>query len=75
MAETDDLTLMKDLQSRQAEMHLSDEELKPYFSLERMLNALFFTAGKLFGIEAELDDTVPQTPKKMKGFSSSWRGR
>lgn len=44
---------------RQAELHLSDEELKPYFSLERMLSALFFTAERLFGIEAALDEDVP----------------
>jgi oligopeptidase A len=43
---------------RQAELHLSDEELKPYFSLERMLGALFFTAEKLFGIEVAIDEDV-----------------
>ena len=44
---------------RQAELHLSDEELKPYFSLERMLSALLFTARQLFGIEASLDENIP----------------
>jgi oligopeptidase A len=43
---------------RQAELHLSDEELKPYFSLGRMLSALFFTAKRLFGIEVKLDETI-----------------
>jgi oligopeptidase A len=43
---------------RQAELHLSDEELKPYFPLERMLDALLHTAGRLFGIRMSLDDSV-----------------
>ena len=43
---------------RQAELHLSDEELKPYFPLERMLEALFFTARKLFGITLKADDAI-----------------
>jgi len=43
---------------RQAELQLSDEELKPYFPLERMLEALFFTARKLFGITLKADDAI-----------------
>lgn len=43
---------------RQSELHLSDEELKPYFPLEKMLEALFFTVGKLFGAELMADDSV-----------------
>ena len=43
---------------RQSELQLSDEELKPYFPLERMLEALFFTARKLFGITLTADHTI-----------------
>ena len=43
---------------RQSELQLSDKELKPYFPLERMLEALFFTARKLFGITLTADDTI-----------------
>jgi oligopeptidase A len=43
---------------RQCELNLSDEVLKPYFPLERMLDALFFTAGQLFGISLLLDETI-----------------
>ena len=43
---------------RQAELHLSDEELKPYFSLDHMIEALFFTAAKLFGIKLVADDAI-----------------
>ncbi|MCJ7814462.1 MAG: M3 family metallopeptidase, partial [Xanthomonadales bacterium] len=43
---------------RQAELHLSDEELKPYFPLDRMLDALFYTSEALFGINPVADETV-----------------
>jgi len=43
---------------RQSELHLSDEELKPYFPLDHMLDALFYTSRKLFGISPVLDETV-----------------
>ncbi len=43
---------------RQGELKLSDEELKPYFPLERMLEALFHTAGELFGVTLEVDDSI-----------------
>jgi len=43
---------------RQAELHLSDEELKPYFPLDHMLDALFYTSEALFGIHPVADETV-----------------
>jgi oligopeptidase A len=43
---------------RQSELHLSDEELKPYFPLEHMLDALFFTSKALFGIKPVADSSV-----------------
>jgi len=43
---------------RQSELQLSDEELKPYFSLERMLDALFFTALQLFDITLIVDEDI-----------------
>ena len=43
---------------RQEELKLSDEELKPYFPLEQMLQALFHTAEELFGVTLELDESI-----------------
>ncbi len=43
---------------RQAELQLSDEALKPFFPLERMLDALFQTTGRLFGISMVADDSI-----------------
>jgi len=43
---------------RQAELHLSDEELKPFFPLEHMLDALFHTADRLFGLNLVPDQSI-----------------
>jgi oligopeptidase A len=43
---------------RQAELQLSDEELKPYFPLARMLDSLRHIASGLFGVRLVLDETV-----------------
>jgi oligopeptidase A len=43
---------------RQAELRLSDEELKPYFSLQPMLQALEHTARGLFGVRLVVDPEV-----------------
>jgi oligopeptidase A len=43
---------------RQSELQLSDEELKPYFPLARMLDALRHIASSLFGVRLVLDGAV-----------------
>jgi oligopeptidase A len=43
---------------RQAELRLSDEELKPYFPLTRMLDAQQHIASALFGVHLVADATV-----------------
>jgi len=43
---------------RQAELKLSDEELKPYFPLENMLEALLYTSSRLFGVKLAIDESV-----------------
>lgn len=43
---------------RNAELHLSDEILKPYFPLESMFNALTHTARQVFSISLQEDKTV-----------------
>ncbi|MDX1381571.1 MAG: M3 family metallopeptidase, partial [Xanthomonadales bacterium] len=43
---------------RQAKLHLSDEELKPYFPLGRMLDALRHIAQDLFGVRLVADASV-----------------
>ena len=44
---------------RQAELGLSDELLKPYFSRHGMIAALFHITGRVFGISLERDGQVP----------------
>jgi oligopeptidase A len=43
---------------RQGELKLSDEELKPYFPLERMLDALKHTSSSLFGVRLVEDESI-----------------
>ncbi|MDT8439870.1 MAG: M3 family metallopeptidase [Wenzhouxiangellaceae bacterium] len=43
---------------REATLGLSQEKLKPWFELERMLSALFALAERLFGITIEHDATI-----------------
>jgi oligopeptidase A len=43
---------------RNAELELSDEELKPYFTLDGMLGALFYVVERLFGLRLVHDADV-----------------
>ena len=43
---------------RQAELQLSDEQLKPYFPLGRMLEALLHTSRRLFGVRLVEDSQI-----------------
>lgn len=43
---------------RESELHLSEEELKPYFPLGRMLDALRHVADRLFGIHLVADESI-----------------
>lgn len=43
---------------RHARLDLSDEVLKPYFPLKNMLDAVFFTADRVFGIQMVEDPSV-----------------
>ena len=38
---------------RQARFHIDETEIKPYFALDRMVEALFDCAGRLFGLRFE----------------------
>ncbi len=53
---------------RQAELKLSDEELKPFFPLERMLDALFHTAGQLFGLSMVPDQSIATWHEDVRFF-------
>jgi oligopeptidase A len=43
---------------RQQELKLSDEQLKPYFPFDSMVNAVFDVCGRIFDIRLEADSTV-----------------
>ena len=44
---------------RQAQFAISDEEVKPYFTLDAMVEAAFSTASRLFGLRFVPRDDVP----------------
>lgn len=48
---------------RKAKYDLNEEEIKPYFQLDKMQEALFYTAGQLFGVTfTELKDAPRYHP-------------
>ena len=47
---------------RAAEHDLNEAELKPYFQLDRMIEAAFACANRLFGLEAKPVDVALHTP-------------
>ncbi len=53
---------------RQAELNLSDEELKPFFPLENMLEALFHTADRLFGLSMVADGSIATWHEDVRFF-------
>jgi oligopeptidase A len=53
---------------RQSELNLSDEELKTFFPLERMLDALFHTAGRLFGLSMVPDHSIDTWHEDVRFF-------
>nr|WP_198598377.1 M3 family metallopeptidase [Mangrovicella endophytica] len=64
---------------RQAEFQIEEAEIKPYFQLERMIEAAFDVAGRLFGLRFEaLADAVAWHPDvrawRVRGRDGSDRG-
>ena len=55
---------------RKARYALSQEELKPYFKLDNMMQAMFWMAGQLYGYEfKEVTGTVPVFNPDVRTFS------
>ncbi|MFT4062407.1 MAG: M3 family metallopeptidase [Edaphocola sp.] len=53
---------------REAKYAYSEEELKPYFSLENVLAAAFDAAGKLYGLTFRLRNDIPVYHEEVKVF-------
>ncbi len=61
---------------RRARYGLDEAQLKPYFSLDRMLAAAFDTANRLFGIafvERPGDPRLPSRRARLRGARARWR--
>jgi oligopeptidase A len=44
---------------RQQQYSISEEALRPYFPVEKVIEGLFAVTGRLFGISFERDDSIP----------------
>lgn len=53
---------------RQAEFAISDDEVKPYFTLDAMIDAAFDTANKLFGLSFKQRDDIPVYHEDVRAF-------
>lgn len=47
---------------------LDDEQLKPYFKLENVIQGVFTVAQKLFGLQFESDDTIDSYHSEVKTY-------
>lgn len=53
---------------KQKKFSLDDEQLKPYFKLENVINGVFTVAQKLFGLQFKLDETIDVYHKDVKTY-------
>ena len=53
---------------KQQKFSLDDEQLKPYFKLENVINGVFTVANKLFGLEFEIDNTIDKYHEDVKTY-------
>ena len=61
---------------RKARYNLDQSELKPYFELNNMINASFYMAGRLYGLEfKEVTGTVPVFEPSVRVWEVSDHGR
>ena len=61
---------------RKAKYDLSEEEIKPYFQLDNLVQGMFFTANQLFGMEfKENTGSVPVFHPDVRTFEVSRQGK
>ena len=53
---------------KQQRFDLDEEQLKPYFKLENVINGVFMVAEKLFGLRFEKDDTIDTYHQDVKTY-------
>lgn len=53
---------------RQSEYAISDDEVKPYFILDAMIDAAFATANRLFGLSFKQRDDIPVYHPDVRAF-------
>ncbi len=53
---------------RQEKYNLSENEIKPYFSFDNVMNGLFYTVNKLYGITLTPNDSIPVYNSDVKAY-------
>ena len=53
---------------KQQKFNLDDEQLKPYFKLENVIQGVFKVAEKLFGLQFEIDNTIDTYHEDVKTY-------
>ena len=53
---------------KQQKFSLDDEQLKPYFKLENVINGVFIVAEKLFGLQFKADNTIDTYHEDVKTY-------
>lgn len=59
---------------RKQKYDLNDEELKPYFSLEKVQDAVFRLAGQLFGLSFEEREDIPKYHEEVRTYEVKENG-
>ena len=59
---------------RKNKFDFDDELLKPYFKLEKVINGVFKTAEKLFGLTFKFNDQIPIYHEEVKAYEV-WEGQ
>ena len=59
---------------RKNKFNFDDELLKPYFKLEKVIDGVFKTAEKLFGLTFKLNDQIPIYHEEVKAYEV-WEGQ
>jgi peptidyl-dipeptidase Dcp len=60
---------------RKAEFDLEESELKPYMQLDKMIEAVFYTANRLFGLEFTERHDIPLYNKETRAWTVRRNGK
>lgn len=60
---------------RKARYDISEEEVRPYFAVDKVTEGMFYVAGKLYGLEFAERTDIPKYHPEVKSFEVSRNGK